>query len=187
MLKDDAIDQIIQSATGELEILAAYRAFFSGALQEQQTSQARILKQAEERFGQVAQQRMEQLLNTHVVERDWWKDAGGFSFELPTCPDTETIRATMEAVRSALTNAIQRKQAQPAQRVKLSEPERAASAIWTEVAATVSNYMAAIAPINVAIAERQRTAGTVDFVPIEQRIAALNAHSTQRKSATNLL
>lgn len=168
---------------GELEILAAYRAFFSGALQEQQTAQARISKQAEEIFGQVAQQRMEQLLNTHVVERDWWKDAGGYSFELPTCPDTETIRATMEAVHSALTNVIQRKQARPAQRAQLSEPERAAFASWTAVAAAVSNYMAAIAPINAAIAERQRTAGTVDFGPIEKRIAALNAQKKRHEPA----
>lgn len=168
---------------GELEILAAYRAFFSGALQEQQAAQARIAKQAEERFGPVAQQRIEQLLNTHVVERDWWKDAGGFLFDLPACPETHAVRSAMEAVRSALTNAIHRKQAQPAQRVVLSETEAGSLAAWVEVAATVTSYMAAIAPINIAIAERQRTAGTVDIGPIEKRIASLNAQKKRHDTA----
>ena len=168
---------------GELEILAAYRAFFSGALHEQQTAQARIAKEAEERFGPVAQQRTEQLLITHIVERDWWKDAGGFSFELPECSETQAVRSVMEAVRAALANAIQRKQAQPAQRVALSEAEAGALAAWIDVAATLTSYMAAIAPINVAIAERQRTAGTVDTGPIEERIASLNAQKKRHEPA----
>ncbi len=168
---------------GELEILAAYRAFFSGALQEQQAAQARIAREAEDRFGLVAQQRTEQLLHAHVVERDWWKDAGGFSFDLPACPESHAVRSAMEAVRSALTTAFQRKQGQPALRVVLSEAESGALAAWVEVAATLTSYMAAIAPINVAIAERQRTAGTVDTGPIERRIASLNAQKKRHDTA----
>lgn len=167
---------------GELEILAAYRAFFSGALQEQQTTQARIAKEAEERFSPAAQQWTEQLLNAHVVERDWWKDVGGFSFELPACLETQAVRSAMEAVRAALANAIERKQAQPAQRVALSEAEAGALAAWVEVAATLKSYMAAIAPINVSIAEHQRTARTVDTGPIERRIASLNAQKKRHES-----
>ncbi len=167
----------------ELEILAAYRAFFSGALKEQQAAQARIAKEAEERFGQMAQQRVEQLLNTHLVERDWWKGAGGFSFALPACPEIQAIQSAMEAARSALTNAIQRKQAQPAQRVVLSETEAFALAGWTDVAATITNYMAEIGPINISIAELQRTAGTVDIGPIEKRIDALNAQKKRHEPA----
>lgn len=160
---------------GELQILTAYRSFFSGELQEQQAAQARIASEAEDRFGPVAQQRTEQLLNTHAAEREWWKDAGGFSFELPACPDSQAVQDAMEAVRSVLTAAIQRKQAQPALRVVLSEVESATLAAWEEVAATLTGYMAAIAPINAAIAERQRTAGTVDTGTIENRIGLLNA------------
>ncbi len=134
---------------GELEILAAYRAFFSGELQDQRAAQARIAKDVEERFGPVAQQRMEQLLNTHRVERDWWKDVGGFSFELPACGSTQEVRSAMEAVYSALTKSVQRKHAQPAQRVVLSETEDAALTAWAKVASTLTNYIAAIAPINI--------------------------------------
>jgi wobble nucleotide-excising tRNase len=168
---------------GELEILSAYRVFFSGALQEQQAAQARISREAEDRFGSVAQQRIEQLLNTHLAEWDWWRDAGGFSFELPFRPETQTVQNAMEAVRSALSAAIQRKQSQPALQVVLSEVETAALAAWDEVAATLTGYMAAIDPISVAIAERQRTAGSVDTGPIERRIASLNAQKKRHEPA----
>jgi wobble nucleotide-excising tRNase len=166
-----------------LEILAAYRAFFSGELQEQQATQGRIAREAEERFGPVAQQRTAQLLDTHVVEKEWWRDAGGFSFELPACPRTQEILAGMEAVRSALANAIQCKQAQPAQQVVLSEAEAGALAAWADVSAIVTRYMDAISQINIAIAERQRTAGTVDIGPIEKRIASLNAQKKRHEPA----
>lgn len=131
----------------------------------------------------MAQQRIDQLLNTHLAERDWWRDAGGYSFELPARPETQTVQNAMEAVRSALSAAIQRKQAQPALRVVLSEVETTTLAAWDEVAATLTGYMAAIAPINVAIAERQRTAGAVDTGPIERRIASLNAQKKRHEPA----
>lgn len=166
---------------GGLEILSAYRVFFSGALQAQQAALARISGECADRFGSVAQQRIEQLLNTHLAESDWWRDVGGFSFQLPSRPETHAVQRAMEAVRSALSAAIQRKQSQPALRVVLSEAETAALAAWDEVAATLTGYMAAIAPINVAIAERQRTAGTVDIGPIERRIASLNAQKKRHE------
>ncbi len=168
---------------GELEILTAFRSFFSGELQEQQAAQVRIVREAEDRFGPVAQQRAEQLLNTHIAERDWWRDAGGFSFELPACPETQAVQNAMEAVRSVLTAAIQRKQGQPAQRVVLSEEETDTLAAWVEVDATLTSYMVAIAPINLAIAECQRTAGTVDTGPIEKRITSLNAQKKRHSIA----
>lgn len=168
---------------GELEILSAYRAFFSGALQEQQGSQARVSREAEDSFGSVAQQRTEQLLNTHLTERDWWRDVGGFSFELLSRPEPQEVQKAMQAALSALSAAIQRKQAQPALRVALSEVEIAALAAWDEVSATLTGYIAAIASINVEIAERQRTAGTVDTGPIERRIASLNAQKKRHEPA----
>jgi wobble nucleotide-excising tRNase len=166
-----------------LEILAAYRAFFSGTLREQQAALTRMSNEAEESFGQLAQQRLAQLLSTHVAEREWWKDAGGFSFELPTCLDTAMVQTAMEAVHSALTNAIQRKQAQPAQRVELSVTEADALAHWAEVAATVTNYMAAIGPINTMTAARQQLAGTVDIRPVEKLISTLNAQKKRHEPA----
>ncbi|MBK8475518.1 MAG: hypothetical protein IPL39_04195 [Opitutaceae bacterium] len=168
---------------GRLDILTAYRAFFSSALQEQQAAQARIAREAEDRFGPMAQHRIEQLLNSHVVERDWWKDAGGFTFELPTCPEIQPVQNAMESVRSALTTAIQRKQAQPALRVVLTELEAATLTTWNQVAATLTGYMAAIAPINSAIAERQRTVGTVNTGPIEDRISLFNAQKKRHETA----
>ncbi|MCP9834191.1 MULTISPECIES: hypothetical protein [unclassified Cyanobium] len=172
---------------GDLDILAAYRAFFSGGLQDQQAAQARIADEVEERFGTGAQQRISQLLRTHIVERDWWRDAGGFSFDLPVFLEGDVVSSAMEAVRSALSRAIQRKQAKPAQRVEMSEAEAGTLAAWVEVGAQVTSYMDSIILINNSIAERQRTAGNVDMGPIEERITSLKAqkkrHDTDVVSA----
>lgn len=158
-----------------LEILAAYRAVFSGVLEEQQAEQTRILREAEERFGPLAQERLEQLLNSHNAEKDWWKDAGGTAFELPACPNIETVRAAMDAVRVAITGAIRRKQGQPSQRVVLTEAESESVTRWTELSASIAAYMAAIAPINSAIVDWQRAVETVETAPIDRQIAVLNA------------
>ena len=104
------------------------------------------------------------------MERCWW-----ILFQRFACPNINAIRTAMDAVRSALINVIQRKQAQPARGAVLSETEGGALADWLEMAAIITNYMAAIGPINAAIAARKRTAGTVNIRPIERRIAALNA------------
>ena len=167
---------------GELEILAAYRVFFSGALQDQQAAQVRIADEVEERFGPMAQQRINQLLRTHIVERDWWKDAGGFSFDLPAFLEGDAVPSAMEAVRSVLSSAIQRKQAQPAQKIEMSQAEAGTLAAWVEVAAQVTSYMDSVALINDSIAECQRTAGNVDTVPIEEQIASLNAQKKRHET-----
>jgi wobble nucleotide-excising tRNase len=156
-----------------LQILTAYRAFFSGVLQEQQATLRRISEATEAAFGSVARQQLEQLLVAHTTERDWWRDAGGAPFELPACPSLERIRAGMEAVHQAVRDAIQRKQALPGTKVQLNDAEQESLAKWTEISSSLSNYMAALAPISAAIAERQRAAGTVDIAALEKRLEQL--------------
>ena len=164
-----------------LEILAAYRAFFSGVLQEQQAALSRIVSEVEERFGPIAQERLEQLINSHVVEKDWWRDAGGSAFDLPPCQSIEMVRTSMEGVRAAIVGAVQRKQAQPAQRIVLSEDESADISLWAAVSASIRDYMAALSPINATIAERQRTAGTIDVASIEKQIVVLIAQKKRHE------
>lgn len=170
---------------GELEILAAYRAFFSGALQTQQAELARILEETEERFGSLAQQQFLQVLNSHIDEQAWWKDVGGLSFDLPAC-DLESVRAAMEAMRSALTNCILRKQAQPTLPSSFSPAEVDDNIRWLKIDALVTSYMASIHSINVQIAGHKLNARTVDIGPIEQHIALISAQKKRHDPAAIL-
>jgi wobble nucleotide-excising tRNase len=156
-----------------LQILAAYRDFFSGALQEQANDQARILREAEERFGPLAQQRFEQLLATHQSESDWWKDAGGLVLDLPTEVDPLLLKQAMEATRLTLLTAIHRKQAHPTESLVLSDQESHAFAQWDSVSGFLEKYMATISGLNASIVAHQRAAEITSSVPVEKRLAEL--------------
>lgn len=158
-----------------LDILSAYRAFFSGELQERQEAQQRLLDTVRRAFGSEVQQRLQQILNGHVVERDWWRDAGGYSFELPQGPIVETVLEAMEAVQVVIVGAIQRKLAQPSVAASLTEAEQAAIDEWLRVSGLLASYMDALSPINAVIADRQQAAGTIDIAAVETRIRNLTA------------
>ena len=166
-----------------LEILKAYQAFFSGVLQEQQVALSRILTEVQEDLGEVAQQRVEQLLNSHVVEKDWWKDAGGKQFNLPECQAIEFVRTAMEEARAAIVAGVQRKQAQPALRATLNQAELAAIQRWGEVGASLAAYMSAVPPINALIADWQKAAGMVDIAPLERGIVTLQAQKRRHEDS----
>lgn len=162
-----------------LDLLAAYRAYFSGALQEQQNQQRRLLQETESRFGPMARQSVQRLLESHRNEQSWWRDAGDFAFDLPSSPTANDVDSAMQAVHTALIDALKRKQAQPGQTCPLSEIESAAVARWHEVASALAGYYATLAPINASITQRQQSVGTVDLGALEKQIAALKAQKTR--------
>jgi len=157
-----------------LEILQAYRAFFSGEFQRQQQAQQQIIDEIERDFGVGAQERLQQDLTAHVVERDWWRDAGEYHFDLPAIVPVGEVVARMESARTVLIGSIRRKQAQPSVAVIILAEEQAAIDSWTRLSTIVTDYMTGLAPINVRIADRQRMAGTADIAAIENRIIRLN-------------
>ncbi len=164
-----------------LDILGAYRAFFSGELQKQQEAQQRLLGAVSRNFGFEAQQRLQQILNGHVVERDWWRDAGEYFFELPKGPTVEIVVAAMEAVQAAIVGVIQRKLAQPSAPAPLTEAEQATIDVWLQVSGSLTSYMDALPPINAAIADRQRAARAVDVAAVETRIRNLTAQKRRHE------
>jgi wobble nucleotide-excising tRNase len=165
-----------------LDILEVYLSFFSGALQQQQAGLQRALRTVESNFGQSAQQRLRQVLQGHATEEEWWRDAVGFRFDLPTLLPAEHVSTAMEEARKALVGALQRKQGQPGTSVTLTDAEQAALTVWQRTATEVENYMGALAPINAAIAERQRAAGSTDASGLEARLAQLNAQKRRHEN-----
>jgi wobble nucleotide-excising tRNase len=162
-----------------LDLLAAYRAYFSGALQEQQNQQRRLLQEAESRFGPMARQSAQRLLESHRNEQSWWHDAGGLAFDLSSSPSANDVDVAMQAVHTALIDVLKRKQAQPGQACLLTDMESAAFARWNEIATALVGYSATLVPINESITQRQRSAGTVDLGALEKQISALKAQKTR--------
>lgn len=166
-----------------LEILKNYRVFFSGVLQAQQAELKRILDEAQQNFGEAAQQRWEQLLVAHHVEKEWWKDAGGKSFNLPDSPALDTVRSAMQDVYAAILASVKRKQSQPAGQVLLTEMESSAFVVWDSVAGLVKDYMSGIATINAGIVDWQRAVMAFNIDPIEKRIAALQVQKKRHEES----
>ncbi len=165
-----------------LDILKAYRAFFSGMLQEQQTAQQSLLNAVENGFGIEAQQKLQQTLHAHIVERDWWRDAGEWSYDLPPC-EPESIISAMAKVHSAITGAVHRKQANPSISISLNKDEHAAVTLWEEKANIIARYMDGLSGINTAIVERQRAAGSMDVVAIERKIVQLTIQKKRHEQS----
>jgi wobble nucleotide-excising tRNase len=166
-----------------LEILQAYRVFFSGVLQAQQAELNRILNEAQQNFGETAQQRWEQFLMSHYVEKEWWKDAGGKSFNLPDCYAFDTLRKAMQDVYDAIFASVKRKQAQPTVQVILDGMESSAFATWDSMTALLNDYMAGIARINAGIVDWQRAVVAFNTAPIEGRIAAMQIQKKRHEDS----
>jgi wobble nucleotide-excising tRNase len=167
-----------------LDILDAYRSFFSGELQAQEQLRESTKSAVQGAFGEAAQNQIRQTLTSHKTEQDWWKDAAGFEFALPEIDDIETIIALLEAAHQAIDSALARKQANPGSEAPLTAEESAAVTFWNEKAAALKAYNAALTKINGELQNRQANAGVIDLSPLQQRLTGLNAAKKRHEKVT---
>lgn len=166
-------------------ILAAYRAFFSGALREQQVAQTRLAKEVEQRFGSAARKHLARVMGSHITEAQWWREVGGLAFELPKDTKIEFFVNAMDQVHSVLVYALQRKRENPSDPVLLNTDENLALAKWTAIAPVIEKYMAIISETRRSITKFQQGLGTKNIAPLERRIAPLEAQ--KRRQASNVI
>jgi hypothetical protein len=124
-------------------------------------------------FGDEARNRIREVLTTHETEQNWWADAAGFPFALPTTPELVTILEAHVAVHQAIVEALDRKQAAPANATTLSPSEQQAIDAWEAAAATLDAYNSALPAINEALDQKKAEARTIDFAPLQQGLASL--------------
>lgn len=167
-----------------LDILDAYRSFFSGELQAQEQLRESTKSAVEGAFGEAAQNQIRQTLTSHKTEQDWWKDAAGFEFALPEIDDIETIIALLQAAHQAIDSALARKQANPGSEAPLTAEESAAVTSWNEKAAALKAYNEALSTINGGLQNRQANAGVIDLSPLQQRLTGLNAAKKRHEQVT---
>lgn len=167
-----------------LDILDAYRSFFSGELQAQEQLRESTKSAVQGAFGEAAQNQIRQTLTSHKTEQDWWKDAAGFEFALPEIDDIETIIALLQAAHQAIDSALARKQANPGSEAPLTAEESAAVTSWNEKAAALKAYNEALSTINGGLQNRQANAGVIDLSPLQQRLTGLNAAKKRHEQVT---
>lgn len=167
-----------------LDILDAYRSFFSGELQAQEQLRESTKSAVQGAFGDAAQNQIRQTLTSHKTEQDWWKDAAGFEFALPEIGGIESIIALLQGAHQALDSALARKQAKPGSEAPLTDEESAAVTSWNEMAAALKAYNEALRAINGKLQNRQANAGVIDLTPLQQRLTGLNAAKKRHEQVT---
>jgi wobble nucleotide-excising tRNase len=158
-----------------LEILQAYRAFFSGELQGQESTRSELRTATRQAFGEEARNRIREALTSHAAERSWWSDAAGFAFTLPTCPDEATILNAHANAERAIFGALDRKQANPANATTLEQTEQLSIDAWLAIAARLNQFNADLEAINATLTQKKAEAGTIDLVPLQQALEGLEA------------
>ncbi|NTU58609.1 MAG: AAA family ATPase [Chlorobiaceae bacterium] len=161
--------------THGLEILEAYQAFFSGALQSYQILHGDTIRNVNATFGESAQNQLRQTLIAHGTEQVWWQDAAGYTFELPRIRETENIVAALDHACQAMLAALTRKQESPMSSINLSEDETLAINAWREIAVELEEYNESLSDVNAALRRYQENSGTIDLVPLQNRLATLKA------------
>jgi len=171
-----------------LDILEAYRSFFSGELHSQEQLREATKHAVETAFGGVAQSRLQQTITSHQTEKDWWKDAVGYEFSLQEIGDAEDVRTVLKDVYQALNSVLDRKRETPGSEVQLSAEESAAILSWVEKSDELRVYNEVLTSINAELLERQANAGEISLTPLQQRLTELNAckkRYVQGKRQTN--
>lgn len=158
-----------------LEILEAYRSFFSGELQEQERLRESTKSSIKALFGDTAQNQLRQILTAHITEQAWWKDAAGCEFVLPIISDIEDIVALLHGAYQAINSALERKQANPGSVISFAVDESAAISSWTEKASELRAYNEGLIALNDELRIRQEGAGVIELAPIQQRLSSLTA------------
>lgn len=185
-LSNDWLGQGHRAKTGEgcphcgqnmegLEILQAYNAFFSGELQSQERARTALRTATTQAFGEDARNRIREALTSHATERNWWSDAAGFDFTLPTSPEEASILDAHAAAEQAIIGALDRKQANPASATTLTPTEQQSIDNWLAVETGLTRYNVDLKNIIAKLTQKKAEAGNIDLAPLQQALAALEA------------
>jgi hypothetical protein len=166
-----------------LEILAAYNAYFSGELQRQERARAELTDSIERRWGDSVRFQILEIFTAHETERDWWKAAAGFEFELPPSPPLETVLSAHQAVYRVLVDALSRKNASPSIVVAFTEGERAALENWAQISESLSAYNAQLAELNRTLERRKGEVENLDLRLLQEELTQLEAARRRHEQA----
>lgn len=156
-----------------LDILASYRALFSGALQAQETLRNTVTEAAGRAFGETARNAIRETLGAHETERGWWNDAAGFQIQLPDLPSSDNIQESLAGVHNTLNAALGRKTANPGTEIALTVEEQQSLDTWNAVAAELRTYNTGIEEINQSLKNQKSNAATIDLAPLTAQVASL--------------
>lgn len=166
-------------AVSASDVVKLYSGVFNDALRNQQQQLTDLEGTIRKGFGEVARMTLKQCIEKHDLDRSWWKESGGLTFDLTSPPNPEALVNQMSDVEASALAAIGRKRQDPNQAVTLTPMEQAALTAWKASVVELSPYLDAIASANAAIKEHQSGTTTTSLTSLEVELSQLKATKTR--------
>lgn len=166
-------------AVSASDVVKLYSGVFNDALRNQQQQLTDLEGTIRKGFGEVARMTLKQCIEKHDLDRSWWKESGGLTFDLTSPPNPEALVNQMSDVEASALAAIGRKRQDPNQAVTLTPTEQAALTAWKASVVELSPYLDAIASANAAIKEHQSGTTTTSLTSLEVELSQLKATKTR--------
>lgn len=159
------------------ELAATYRAFFSGALKQQERLRNVVRNVFQTLLGELAQKDLSNVITQNTAAVDWWIDACGLLLELPAFPLEEAIESYSRVLGVALA-AIERKQSSLTEAVLLQESEKA---VLGEIDTLVSSIQVYNNAIEIANEQTRSFQSSVEAINLDDLIRSLNGLVLHRR------
>lgn len=164
-----------------LDILAFYRALFSGELQAQEALRHTVTAAVDLAFGETARNTIRETLVSHETEREWWEDAAGFQIRLPDLPSGDQMQESLASVHYTLNAVLCRKKANPGTAITLNAEEQKSLDAWDATAAEIRAYNTGMGEINQSLEDQKTNAGTIDLAPLTAQVASLETSKARHQ------
>jgi len=155
-----------------VDLLTTYRAFFSGALKQQENRRNGVRSSFQSYMGDKAQVELGNIAKQNSGDVAWWKDACGLSIELPLF-DVDVIKGSYAKVLRAALAAVERKQGNLTVAVPLLESESAVLDSLDNMLSWITAYNNAIDVANMQIKEFQQSIATINIGDSTKKLSLL--------------
>ncbi len=166
-------------AVSASEVVKLYSSVFNDALRNQQQQLVDLETAVRKGFGEVARMSLKQCVEKHDVERSWWKDSGGLTFDFASPPNIDSLVNQMSDVETSALAAIGRKRQDPNQAVTLALTEQAALTAWSTSVDQFGPYLESITSANTEIKGHQSGTTTTSLTSLETELSHIKATKTR--------
>ena len=154
------------------EVLAAYKAFFSGAMKQQENQRNGVLKDFQTALSEQALNGLSNGVKQNSADVDWWKDACGLSLVLPVL-NGEAIKVSYSSALGVAQAAIERKLNSLTVPISLQEDESAVIDSISPIVVSIQAYNDAIEIANEKIMEFRKSIESINIDELKKELADL--------------
>lgn len=154
------------------DLFVAYKAFFSGAMKQQEHQRDKVRNVFLSALGNNAQSLLTHTVADNMKDVAWWNDACGLSLEIPQT-NMDGLIDQFATILNAVLAALNRKQNSLTKAIVLEEDEKKAIRLMDAVVVTIDSYNEAIDTANRKIVEYQQLVETTNIADLEAKLKEL--------------